>query len=261
MSRDRKRRTIRALIVGAALASGLAACSGAVLAVGGGPAVVVRSAAPIAAPVEGAAAPSVAGKRGTALALLATLPVKGRAPMTGYDRVGDFGTAWFDADRNGCDTRDDVLRRDLVGVTMKGRCRVLSGTLTDPYTRKIIHFVRGVKTSLAVQIDHMVPLGDAWQTGAQKLTKTQRVDLANDPINLLAVDGPTNEAKGDGDAATWLPPSKSFRCTYVAHQVAVKAAYHLWVTPAEHDAIARILATCRSTAAPVSTLAGAAFAH
>lgn len=189
----------------------------------------------------------------SALAVLATLAVKGRAPMTGYARTADFGTAWLDVNRNGCDTRNDILRRDLVDTSGSG-CRVLTGTLEDPYTGTEIHFVRGEVTSMAVQIDHVVALGDAWQTGAQKLSQAQRVDLANDPINLFAVDGPTNEQKGDGDAATWLPPTKSFRCTYVAHQVGVKKAYGLWVTPAEKAAMQRVLSTCPTVKAATSTV-------
>ena len=180
----------------------------------------------------------------TAMALLETLPVKGRAPKTGYDRTAQFGTAWLDVDRNGCDTRNDILTRDLEPETKEGVCKVLTGTLNDPYTGKIINFVRGNVTSMAVQIDHVVALMNAWETGAQQLTAAQRVTLANDPMNLFAVDGPTNSQKGAGDAATWLPPQKSFRCEYVAHQVSVKATYRLWVTQAEHDAIARILSTC-----------------
>jgi hypothetical protein len=176
--------------------------------------------------------------------------------MTGYARTADFGTAWLDVDRNGCDTRNDILRRDLTATTGSG-CRVLSGTLADPYTGRSIHFVRGQGTSLAVQIDHVVALGDAWQTGAQQLSESKRIDLANDPINLFAVDGPTNEQKGDGDAATWLPPVKAFRCTYIAHQVSVKAAYHLWVTRAEHDAMARVLERCPDARALKSTVVSA----
>jgi Protein of unknown function (DUF1524) len=194
------------------------------------------------------------GGAGSALAVLATIPVKGKAPKTGYARVKDFGAAWMDVDRNGCDTRDDVLHRDLARIA-GSRCTVRTGVLTDPYTRKVIHFVRGARTSTAVQIDHVVALSEAWQTGAQKLSQAQRERLANDPVNLFAVDGPTNEAKGDGDAATWLPPNKAFRCTYVAHQVAVKAAYHLWVTAAERSAIQRVLASCPNQAAPRDTLA------
>ncbi|GAB3615350.1 HNH endonuclease family protein [Humibacter ginsengisoli] len=192
---------------------------------------------------------------GTALAELATIPVKGKAPRTGYDRVGDFGSAWKDVDHNHCDTRDDVLARDLTDVMKRGTCTVESGVLSDPYTGKTIHFVRGVQTSALVQIDHVVPLSNAWQTGAQQLTQQQRETLANDPLNLLAVDGPTNEGKGDGDAATWLPPNRGFWCDYAARQVSVKAAYHLWVAPAEHDALQRILGGCPAQAAPTSTLA------
>ncbi|MGO7983428.1 HNH endonuclease family protein, partial [Rhizobium johnstonii] len=121
---------------------------------------------------------------------------------------------------------------------LSGPCKVLTGELVSPYTGEVIRFVRGQTTSALVQIDHLVALSDAWQTGAQQLTQVQRESLANDPLNLLAVDGRSNEQKSDGDAATWLPAAKAFRCTYVARQVSVKAAYGLWVTAAEHDAIA-----------------------
>jgi len=208
----------------------------------------IAAATPRTAPTRTAPPP---GGPGSALAVLATLPVKGRAPMTGYARVADFGTAWLDVDRNGCDTRNDILRRDLVDATGSG-CRVLTGLLDDPYTGEAIDFVRGESTSAAVQIDHVVSLGDAWQTGAQGLSQSARVDLANDPINLFAVDGPTNERKGDGDTATWLPPNRAFRCTYVAHQVGVKKAYGLWVTAAEKAAMQRVLAACPTVRAPVS---------
>ncbi|WP_297009377.1 HNH endonuclease family protein, partial [uncultured Corynebacterium sp.] len=172
-----------------------------------------------------------------ALATLDTLAVKGRAPKTGYDRAL-FGQAWADVDRNGCDTRNDILARDLTDVVFKkGSCRVLSGILDDPYTGRTINFVRGQDTSTAVQIDHLVALSDAWQKGAQQLSPERREQLANDPANLLAVDGPANMQKRDGDAATWLPANKSFRCTYVSKQIDVKAAYALWVTQAEKDAM------------------------
>lgn len=182
-----------------------------------------------------------------ALAQLENVPVKGRAPKTGYSR-DEFGPAWADVDRNGCDTRNDILARDLEGETFKPGtqdCVVLTGTLADRYTGTAIHFVRGNTTSSAIQIDHIVALSDAWQKGAQQLSADQRKQLANDPLNLMAADGPTNSAKGDKDAATWLPPNRTFRCEYVARQTAVKAKYQLWVTPAEHDAIAGILDTCR----------------
>ncbi len=189
-----------------------------------------------------------------ALDVLATLPVKGRAAKTGYSRA-QFGQAWADVDRNGCDTRNDVLRRDLTGEALKPGtrgCVVLSGLLDDPYTAKPISFLRGAATSSAVQIDHVVALSDAWQKGAQRLSPAQRLAFANDPLNLLAVDGPANMQKSDGDAATWLPPNKSYRCAYVARQISVKASYALWVTAAERAAMARVLQDCPDAAAPTA---------
>jgi len=188
----------------------------------------------------------------SAVAALATLPVKGRAPETGYER-SQFGQAWADVDRNGCDTRNDVLRRDLVDDVLKPGthgCLVLSGTLHDPYTGATLSFLRGRTTSGEVQIDHVVALSDAWQKGAQQLPAETRRAFANDSLNLLAVDGLTNRQKSDGDAATWLPPNKPYRCAYAARQVAVKVTYGLWVTSAERDALARILVACPSQQLP-----------
>lgn len=182
----------------------------------------------------------------SAMDTLNTLEVKGRAPKTGYDRAL-FGPAWADVDRNGCDTRNDILRRDLVAITVKAGtngCVVMTGTLHDNYTASVIDFQRGNSTSSAVQIDHVVALSDAWQTGAQNLNVDEREAFANDPLNLLAVDGPTNQQKSDGDAATWLPSNSSYRCTYVAKQIDVKAKYHLWVKPAEKDAMISVLENC-----------------
>ncbi|WP_024356743.1 HNH endonuclease family protein [Leucobacter chironomi] len=194
----------------------------------------------------------------TAAEVLDAIPVKGRAPKTGYDRRAGFGDGWKDPDRNGCDARNDALRRDLVDVSIDGRCRVLSGVLLDPYTGARIDFVRGELSSQAVQIDHVVALSDAWQKGAQALTGAQRIAFANDPLNLLAVDGAANSRKGDGDAATWLPPERGFRCEYVARQISVKAAYGLWVTDAEGDAMRRVLEACPDQPAYASALAGSA---
>jgi hypothetical protein len=183
---------------------------------------------------------------------LATLTVTGRAPRTGYDR-SLFGQAWADVDRNGCDTRNDILRRDLTGITLKPGthgCLVLAGTLADPYTGTTIAFVRGRGTSNAVQVDHVVALSDAWQKGAQRWSTVTRTAFANDPLNLLAVDGPTNQRKGDGDAATWLPPRRVVRCAYVARQIAVKRRYGLSVTGAERDAMVRVLTACPGQSLP-----------
>jgi hypothetical protein len=202
-----------------------------------------------------AAEPSIsAAKVGSALAALSTLAVRGRAPRTGYDRAL-FGQAWADVDRNGCDTRNDVLRRDLTATKVKpgtNGCVILSGTLRDPYSGATIDFTRGQSTSGKVQIDHVVPLSDAWQKGAQQWQETRRTAFANDLLNLLAVDGLTNQRKSDGDAATWLPPNKAYRCSYAARQVAVKAKYGLWVTSAERDALRRILATCPAQTLPTA---------
>lgn len=182
----------------------------------------------------------------SALDTLNTLEVKGRAPKTGYSR-DQFGQAWADVDHNGCDTRNDIFARDLTSITYKAgsrACVVASGILNDPYTGSVINFVRGNDTSTAVQIDHIVAISDAWQSGAQNLSEEQREQIANDPINLLAVDGPTNQQKSDGDAAAWLPPNKSYRCTYVSKQIEVKAKYGLWVKQAEKDAMINILSSC-----------------
>lgn len=177
----------------------------------------------------------------TAMEELGKLAVKGRAPKTGYSRK-QFGDGWGEV--NDCSVREVVLARDLTDEKIDEKCRVQSGVLTDPYTGKTIHFQRGAKTSQLVQIDHVVALSDAWQKGAQQLTAEQRVQFANDPLNLLAVDGPANQAKSDADAATWLPPHKPFHCQYVARQVAVKRKYQLWVTEAEKEAMTRILLSC-----------------
>lgn len=178
---------------------------------------------------------------GAAVDALNTLEIKGRAPKTGYART-QFGDGW--ALTRGCDTRNIILHRDLANVAVNDACKVMSGTLKDPYTGADIHFQRGADTSDDVQIDHVVALSDAWQKGAQQLTLAEREQLANDPLELLAVDGKTNQEKSDGDAATWLPPNKSFRCQYVARQIAVKAKYRLWVTQAEYDAMLSVLSNC-----------------
>lgn len=195
-----------------------------------------------------------ANGRLTVTAALADIPTKGRAPRTGYER-DEFGSGWKDTDHNGCDSRNDILTRDLTHRTYKPgthECVVLTGVLKDPYTGTTISFTRGVGTSTAVQIDHVVALSDAWQKGAQGLSADTREELANDPLNLLAVDGPTNGGKSDGDAATWLPPRAAFRCDYVARQTAVKLKYGLWMTSAEKSAIRRVVSTCPTETIPAS---------
>ncbi|GAA4520416.1 DUF1524 domain-containing protein [Brachybacterium paraconglomeratum] len=179
---------------------------------------------------------------GTALAMLSGLEEKGRAPKTGYDR-DSFG--WRDdLDRNGCDTRNDILRRDLHQITLKEGtqgCVVLRGTLDSPYSGDTVDFDR---TDSTIDIDHLVALSDAWQTGAAGWGEDLKREFANDPLNLLAVEASLNRQKGDGDAATWLPPKRDYRCEYVARQIAVKDKYDLWVKPAEADAMERVLSDC-----------------
>lgn len=184
---------------------------------------------------------------GAAIDALRTLPIKGKAPKTGYSRT-QFGDGW--AVSQGCDTRNIILNRDLANVATNEACKVMSGTLADPYTGQTITFERGPSTSDKVQIDHVVALSNAWQTGAQQLSPIEREQLANDPLELLAVDGKANQEKSDGDAATWLPPNKVFRCQYVARQVAVKQKYRLWVTQAEFEAIERVLSSCPGQTLP-----------
>ena len=182
----------------------------------------------------------------SALKVIEAQVTKGRAAKTGYTRA-QFGQTWADVDRNGCDTRNDILKRDLSGEIFKEKtreCVVLSGTLRDPYSGETIDFVRGNVSSMEVQIDHVVALSNAWQTGAFKLALKERTAFANDPLNLLAVKGRLNSQKGDGDAATWLPPLKSYRCDYVARQIAVKLKYKLWFTAPEKEAMIRILKNC-----------------
>lgn len=177
-----------------------------------------------------------------ALTALNNLEVKGRAAKTGYAR-SQFNH-WADPDRNGCDARNDTLKRDLTDITYKAgtrECKVIAGQLVDPFSGKTITFST---TKVVIDIDHVVALSNAWQTGAAYFDKNKRADLANDPLNLLAVDSKLNRQKSDSDAATWLPPRKAFRCEYVARQIAVKARYGLWVTAPEKVAIGKILATC-----------------
>ncbi|WP_344774963.1 GmrSD restriction endonuclease domain-containing protein [Gryllotalpicola kribbensis] len=264
MRRNRAGRLSAVIALAAALVGGLAACAGSHEAAAG------RSAAHTpAAPTLWVATPSVAPRPqasahpsakpaaapGTALALLDALPVRNAQGGAKYQRTADFGEAWLDMDGNGCDTRNDILARDLTGITRNRYCEVLTGTLADPYTGEAIAFQRGEKTSALVQIDHVVPLGDAWQTGAQSWTQRKREQFANDAGNLLAVDQHSNESKGDKDAAAWLPARASYRCAYVARQISVKAAYGLWVEPAEKAAMAAVLSGCQGQAVTAAEFA------
>lgn len=175
-----------------------------------------------------------------AVDILEKLEVKGRAPKTGYSRE-QFYDGWPDVD--GCSLRQRILKREF-GVTAKlDGCDVVAGEFDEPYTGEHMVFVEKSEIS-KIQVDHVVALSDAWQKGAQYKSYEIRNQIATDPLNLLAVDGPANNQKSDGDAATWLPKNKKFRCQYVARQVSVKHKYGLWVTGAEKEAISRVLQNC-----------------
>lgn len=166
-----------------------------------------------------------------------TLVVAPQGSMTGYAR-DRFGQPWTDdvdveGGRNNCDTRNDILARDLTSVVTLDGCKVASGTLADPYTAEVIPFVRGRDTSALVQVDHLVALANAWVSGAWSWDLPALKNIANDPLNLLAVDGPANMGKGAKAADEWLPPNPAFRCTYVKQQVMVKNKYRLSVTAPE----------------------------
>lgn len=181
-----------------------------------------------------------------AIDVLATLPVQRKTEWDGpFDRAAAFGEGWADPDGNGCDARNDALQANMADERLLGDgCRVAEGTLVDLYTGESVPFVKGDATSDDVQIDHVVALYNAWRTGAQDLTPEQRLDLANDPLNLQPTQDWVNDSKESKDASQWLPPDAGYQCTYVARQVAVKATYRLWVTQAEHDAMAEVLAGC-----------------
>lgn len=220
----------------------------------------------LATPVSGTASPDtqVGDARRGALSALEQLPVKRRAPKTGYARR-QFGIGWTDANTalwggDSLSTRENILSRDLTNITCKARsarvsppCMVQTGVLHDPYTGITLNFVRGASTSPLVPIDHTVSLGDAFQRGAQQLSLAERINFANDPLNLIATTRAPNAAKGDSDPASWLPPNKEFRCKYLARQIEVKARYRLWVTEAEKEAISRVLKMRPQQSVPTST--------
>lgn len=160
----------------------------------------------------------------------------------GYQRTRDFGPAWsVDVDRNGCGTRDDILRRDLEKVQLRGRCTVVAGVLEDPYTGRSVTFAKA--HAAEVQIDHVVPLGAAWALGARDWPQAQRERFANDPVNLQATTAAANEGKGDDTPAEWLP-RPGYRCAYAVRWVQVSSRYRLVVTPADRATLTALLGEC-----------------
>ena len=184
------------------------------------------------------------------LAGIAEVPVR----IRGHDYRRDaFGDTWTDDNpapggHNGCDTRNDILDRDLVNKTYVSikRCpnAVATGTLHDPYTNATVAFVRGAQVGAAVQIDHIVPLALAWDLGARNWPDDMRLRFANDPANLIAVDGPANQDKGDHEPATWMPPNTAFRCQYAMQFIAVLRGYALPVDAPSATVLRDAAATC-----------------
>jgi hypothetical protein len=189
------------------------------------------------------------GEYTRAIEALGQLAVAQRVSHKGYDR-SKFSLDW--ANYEGCDMRNRILQRDLSEVQLaEDNCTVLRGTLeAGPYSGKNIVFERGVGTSGAIHIEHIVAVSDAWQKGGQDLSADKRHQFYNDPLNLIAVDGSTNQDKGGKDASAWLP-QKSYHCQYVARQIAVKLRYSLWVSPPEHQAMQRQLQGCPLQVLPV----------
>lgn len=200
--------------------------------------VVIPSATPLAGASDSAAA--------KALALLPTIEtVNGYAPIS-YDR-DLFGQRWADVDRNGCDTRNDILARDLLNPVFKdgtGECKVLAGELLDPYDGSAVSFVSGQNTSVLVQIDHVVALAWAWHHGAYAWTDEQRTAFANDPLNLLASSQGTNQPKSASGPADWLPPVPELSCRYVERWVLIVDTYDLGIDAGNRAAAEHVLAGC-----------------
>lgn len=184
------------------------------------------------------------------LAGVAQVPLR----IRGFDyRRTAFGDSWTDDNpapggHNGCDTRNDILDRDLIAKTYVSikRCpnAVGTGTLHDPYTNATIAFVRGNRVGASVQIDHIVPLALAWDLGARDWTDDLRLRFANDPANLLAVEGQANQDKGDSEPALWLPPNVAFRCQYAVQFIAVLRGYGLPVDAPSAVVLRDAAATC-----------------
>lgn len=177
-------------------------------------------------------APTAMAQENNALEAVSTLTVRQTDSVSGYDR-DLFQWNKFDEDGDGCDTRNDILARDLDNISKQDKCVVLSGILDDPYTGDRIDFQRGQSTSSKVQIDHIVALSDAWNSGASHWNESKLRAFGNDPYNLAAVDGTANTQKSNSSADEWLPANAAARCLYVATQVGVKEHYALTVTQTE----------------------------
>jgi len=183
---------------------------------------------------SGASAGDPAGARGE----LATLTVGAPQSMSGYSRARF--PHWIDQG-GGCNTRDLVLKRQGQGVVATAPCKITHGTWLSPYDN------RTYTDPQKVDVDHVVPLANAWRSGANGWTETRRQDFANDLTHpqLLAVAVAQNRAKGDQDPSQWKPPNHDYWCRYAEDWIAVKHFWALTVTAAEKTALTDMLETCR----------------
>ncbi|MGC5225167.1 HNH endonuclease family protein [Micromonospora sp. DT81.3] len=202
-------------------------------------------AAPLPAPVVSAeSAGDLVPEASAALEQLEQLTIDEPEKANTYDR-DLFGQRWADVDRNGCDTRNDMLARDLIDIVTKpgtNGCVVLYGILHDAYTGETVIFERRSEGFQPVQADHLVPLAYAWSQGAHEWTPELRQQFANDPANLQITT--VNQAKGDSGPTEWTAPDESYRCTYAARFVFVLTAYGLTIPVADHNTLTAQLASC-----------------
>lgn len=216
------------------------------------PSVPSQSAPAVPVPTETTAEqPATSDIYDEAEAFVASLPVTSTGPSVKYQREPQFGAAWIDVDGNGCDTRNDILKRDFASFeTFRGDCEVRTGVLNDPYTGKTINFVhtnafgKNTGDSQAVQIDHIIPLDWAWQNGAEAWDQDTRILFANDPINLKAVEGKQNSSKKNQGPSTWWPAAESFHCTYAVEFTSVLQKYELTIPAADQQALLGTLEGC-----------------
>lgn len=230
----------------------------------GGPALLASAGAAVVAVIVAvqvvmqAARAEVTVGRGAPVVPAGTDVLAGIAVVSARERGSDyrraaFGEAWDDdtgapGGHNGCDTRDDILDRDLADKTYTAtrRCprAVAAGTLRDPYTSDTVVFVRGSRVGASVQIDHIVPLAYAWDMGARDWTDERRRRFANDPANLLAVDGQANQDKGDMGPGEWMPPNSAFWCAYAVQFIDVLRGYRLVLDEASAQRLRQATARC-----------------
>ncbi|MFE6508062.1 HNH endonuclease family protein [Nocardioides sp. NPDC057764] len=227
------------------------------LAIDASPAEPPRGQPPAVAPAEGTYQPAAGAELDELLDQVDVIPDRPTVP--GYDRecgtghACSFGQTWSDdvdveGGRNGCDTRNDILARDLDNTQTRpgtNGCVIISGTLDDPFTGESIDFTK--EKAYEVGVDHLYPLARAWDLGAAEWSPQQRQNFANDPRNLAAVSGAANSSKGDSGPGEWLPINSTHRCTYVADYLSIAIAYSLPVTAADHDAAAALEDHCAPT--------------